>query len=267
MHRSTEWMATLAAGALALSASAWAQLGIRIPGGDASGFDQLAAGSLLSTWRRLEPDSDARQPLVYSQVVETASQLGAQRSTAIYQPLSQRLSSLVETSYAEMGDLGGEWSVLGQVGATLAPGWGVQAGLRHSETGLTPGVLQPYATRAGTAQLGMLTVEHNWRSLRGAYTLFGTYADSGAAGTGQRFELQYYYSERSSVGLSFTAGHPLQTPTALTTYAPFEGNNLGLTGEHWLSSTWAVNYRALVQDPSFASGLKPLIRVGLRYAF
>jgi hypothetical protein len=199
--------------------------------------------------------------------MEAASLLGVQRSTGIYQPLSQHLSSLVQSTYAEMGDLGAEWSVLGQVGATVAPGWGVQAGLRHSETGLSAGVMQPYATRAGTAQLGMLTLERTWRGFRGAYTLFGTYADTGAAGTGQRFELQYYYSQRSSVGLAFTAAHPLQTPPALSTYAPLEGSNLGLTGEHWLSSSWAVNYRALVQDPSITSGLKPQIRVGLRYAF
>jgi hypothetical protein len=242
-------------------------LGIRVSTGDSSGFDTLAPGSPLTTWQRLEPDSAARQPLTYSQLLETANQRGIQRSTGVYQPLSQHLSSLVETGYADMGDLGTERSLLGQVGATLAPGWGLQAGVRYSETGLTPSVLQPYATRAGAAQLGMLTLERNWRSFRGAYTLFGSYADTGAAGAGHRFELQYYYSERSSVGLSFTAGRPLQTSPLLSTYAPFEGNNLGVTGEHWLTSTWAVNYRALVQDTALAPGLKPQIRVGLRYAF
>jgi hypothetical protein len=260
-------MAALAAGALALSGSVWAQLGIRVPAGDATGFDQLVPGSPLSNWRRLEPDSAVRQPLVYSQTLETASQLGTQRSTGVYQPLSQHLSSLVETSYADMGDLGAERSVLGQVGATLAPGWGLQAGLRYSETGLTPSVLQPYATRAGAMQLGMLTLERNWGSFRGAYTLFGSYADNGAAGTGHRFELQYYYSQRSSVGLAFTAGRPMQAYPVLSTYVPFEGNNLGVTGEHWLSPTWAVNYRALVEDTPLAPGLKPQVRVGLRYAF
>jgi hypothetical protein len=205
--------------------------------------------------------------VIYSRVTESASQLGVQRTSGIYQPLSRSLSSLIETSHATRGDLGTEWSVLGQVGASLGEGWGIQAGLRHSEAGLTPGPNQPYAARLGSAQLGMLTLEHNWHSLRSAYTLFGSYADSGVAASGHRLELQYYYGDRSNVGLSYTAARPFQAAPNFSMFQPLEGNNLGVAGEHWFSPAWAVNYRALVQDLGPASGLKPQIRFGLQYTF
>jgi hypothetical protein len=97
--------------------------------------------------------------------------------------------------------------------------------------------------------------------------LFGSYADSGAAGSGHRLDLQYYYGERSNVGLSFSSARAFQAAPVLTAFQPLEGNQLGVTGEHWFSPAWAVNYRALAQEFGPASGLKPQIRFGLRYTF
>jgi hypothetical protein len=241
-------------------------LGLRVDAGDGSS-DSLRPGSALGSWQRLGAGQVAPQPVFYSRVTESAGQLGVNQTSGVYQPLSQSLSSLIETSHATLGDLGAEWSVLGQVGASLGEGWGVQAGLRHSEAGLAPGMSQPYALRQGAAQLGMVTLERNWQGLRGAYTLFGSYADDGAAGRGHRLEVQYYYSERSNVGLSYTAARPLQPGTSVSAYQPLEGNHLGFSGEHWFSQAWALNYRALVQELGPASGLKPQIRFGLRYTF
>jgi hypothetical protein len=51
-----------------------------------------------------------------------------------------------------------------------------------------------------------------------------------------------------------------------------EVSNVGVTGEHWISPSWAINYNAginynvLTQDPN-ASGLKPEFRLGLRLRF
>lgn len=264
MIRSTE---CIAMGALLLCAPAWAQLGFHIPVQERSELDAGAPGAQPDGWARLVPDPATRPPLVFTRPIDAASAYSAVRSSGIQVPLSSNLTSLMETSYVEMGELGTEWSMHGQIGATLAAGWSVQAGLRHSEIGLNPAVLSTHEPNAGKAQLGMLTLEHNWNNLRGAYTLFGSYANSGATGTAQRFELQYYYAPRSNVGLSFTSGRSLQRGGALAGYAPLEGSNLGLIGEHWLSPTWAVNYRALLQDPSLTAGLKPEIRLGLRYSF
>lgn len=264
MIRSTE---CLTIGTLLLCAPAWAQLGFHIPVPERSEANSGTPSTQPDSWTRLLPDPATRPPLVYARQIDAGSAYSAHRSSGIQMPLSSNLTSLVETSYTELGELGAEWSMRGQIGAEFAPGWSVQAGLRHSEIGLNPTIVLGNETKAGTAQLGSLTLERNWSSLRGAYTLFGSYANSGATGTAQRFELQYYYAPRSNVGLAFTSGRALQPGAPLAGYAPLEGSNLGLTGEHWLSPTWAVNYRALLQDPSFSAGLKPEIRFGLRYAF
>jgi hypothetical protein len=42
--------------------------------------------------------------------------------------------------------------------------------------------------------------------------------------------------------------------------------NLGVTGEHWFSPTWALNYNALVEDGG-SQGLNPEVRLGLRVRF
>jgi hypothetical protein len=244
-------------------------LGLRVDAAD-GGSETLLPGSALGSWQRLGARQETAQPVAYSRVTESSGQLGVQRTSGVYQPLSQSLASLIETSHATLGDLGTEWSVLGQVGASLGQGWGIQAGLRHSEAGLTVGPGQPYAARLGYADLGMLTLEHNWHGLRSAYTLFGSYADNGAAASGHRVDLQYYYSERSNFGLSYTAARAFQAAPALSVFQPLEGSHLGVAGEHWFSPAWAVNYRALVQDlgpASGLSGLKPQIRFGLRYTF
>jgi hypothetical protein len=260
-------LVALGTASLLLPALALAQYrGLRVGPGDPA-FDTLQTGSALGSWQRLQAGQAVPQAVPYTQIRERDSQLGIQRSSGVYQPLSQRLSSLVETSHANMGDLGAEWSVLGQVGASLGAGWGVQAGVRHTETGLMPATTPSYAARAASAELGMLTLERNWDHFRGAYTFFGSYANTGAAGTGHRFDLQYYYSARGNVGLSYLAARPLQTALPTSPFQPLEGNHLGVTGEHWFSPAWAVNYRALVQDPVLGSGLKPQLRVGLRYTF
>jgi hypothetical protein len=242
-------------------------LGLRVGSGDGSS-ESLRPGSALGGWQRLGAGQTVPQPVFYSRVTESAGQLGVSQTSGVYQPLSRSLSSLIETNQATLGDLGSEWSVLGQVGASLGEGWGIQAGLRHSEAGWPRGPMQPYTARVGSAQLGMVTIEHNWHGLRSAYTLFGSYADSGTAASGHRLELQYYYGQRSNVGLSYMAGRPLQAGATISALQPLEGNHLGVAGEHWFSPAWAVDYRALVQDLGPAApGLKPQIRFGLRYTF
>jgi hypothetical protein len=49
-------------------------------------------------------------------------------------------------------------------------------------------------------------------------------------------------------------------------------SNLGVTGEHWISPSWAINYNAgvnysVLTPESNVSGLKPELRLGLRLRF
>lgn len=179
-----------------------------------------------------------------------------------YRSLSESLSSLVETSYLPAARGLTEWSVLGQMGAMLGDGWGVQAGVRHSELGL--GRLEGRRTEA---QLGLLTLEKVWQQYRSQYTVYTSRRDNGGEGGGHRFSLDYLYGYRSSIGLSYGRAWSSDPQVSAVQVPVSAASALGVTGEHWLSREWAVNYDALFQQDGANSGLVPEIRVGLRLAF
>lgn len=190
--------------------------------------------------------------------------LRAEVSSGLYHPVSDRFSTLLESTHAQGIGLTSEWSMLGQLGASFGEGWELSAGLRHSELGLR----QPFGDMphmlAGSADLGMLSVERSWRGYRGSYTYYAGRSDDGASASGHRFQLHYFYGDSNSVGLSYTLGPTLGLGTRLTEES--ESRNMGITGQHWLSPRWALNYDALVED--FGDGdLKPELRLGVRMRF
>ncbi|MCC7548699.1 MAG: hypothetical protein IT532_13115 [Burkholderiales bacterium] len=190
--------------------------------------------------------------------------LGHELATGVYRPVSERLTTLLETTQSLSTGLTSEWSLLGQVGTSFGDGWGFSAGLRHSELGLQQPLAAMPAVSAGYADLGMLSLERSWNGYRGSYTYYAGRADNGGSASGHRFQLHYFYGERNSIGLSYTHGQTL----GLGPHTPDESDlrNLGITGEHWFTRRWAVNYNALVEDFG-DGGLKPELRLGLRLRF
>lgn len=228
-------------------------------------FDTLRPENGFRDWFRAYQSRDAfaAAGTFYSHTVGIDRGDGQQEMVAgYYRNLSDSLSSLVETSYLPNAQGLPEWSVLGQLGAMFGDGWGVQAGLRRSELGLW-GV----EGRRTDAHLGLLTLEKVWSNYRSQYTVYTSRRDNGGGSGGHRMSLDYLYGDRSTVGLTYGrawATDPLMLPTLSSTGV---GSNLGVTGEHWLSRAWTVNYDALFQQADDQSGLAPEIRVGLRLSF
>jgi hypothetical protein len=194
---------------------------------------------------------------------------GRNEMTAGYfRSLSETLSSLVEAKYVPnargtQGTQGlNEWSVLGQVGAQLGSGWGVQAGVRHSELGLRGVTDGPRAD----AQLGLLALEKVWGGYRSQYLVYTSRKDNGNATSGHRVAFDVLYGENSSIGLSYGRAWVAGNPVGLPIGNGARTSNMGVSGEHWLGRNWSMNYDALLlQDDT--TGLKPELRVGLRLAF
>jgi hypothetical protein len=246
-------------------------------------FESLRPDSGFPDWRRLSLEGGARPFDTGAAYVQTlpGDPLGMnapETTTGYWRPLSQRLSSLVETSLVP-GSLGvSERSVMGQLGTQLGNGWGMQAGIRHSDLGVAapeankPGLglgltsLPAPATAGLGADLGMLTFERFWDRYRGAYTVSSGRAEHGAIATSHRVQLNYFYAARSSVGLSYTLGRSFETSLPLNSMTPVETANVGVVGEHWFTPSWAINYNALIEDRG-SEGLKPEIRLGLRLRF
>jgi hypothetical protein len=247
-------------------------------------FDTLRPESSFSDWRRLSLEGGSRpgeSGIGYTQV-GPGDPLGlnaAEATSGFWLPLSQSLSSLVETSVTPGAFGGSERSVLGQVARQLGSGWNMQAGIRHSEVGVnlfesspsTGGLglsSLPLPTRgiSSGADLGVVTLERFWSNYRGAYTVSSGRAEGGTTATSHKLQFDYFYDARSSVGLSYTVGRSFESPIGVTSMVPVETNNVGVIGEHWLSRAWAINYNALIEDRGI-EGLKPEIRLGLRLRF
>jgi hypothetical protein len=168
---------------------------------------------------------------------------------------------------------------MGQLGTQFGNGWGMQAGIRHSDLGVAAPEANKRSLGLGLtslpvpasgpslgADLGTLTLERFWDRYRGAYTVSSGRAEGGASATSHRLQLNYFYAARSSVGLSYTVGRSFESGQPLTALTPIESTNVGVVGEHWITPSWAINYNALIEDRG-VEGLKPEIRLGLRLRF
>ncbi len=247
-------------------------------------FETLRPDSGFPDWRRLSLEGGARPTdtgtsYAYTLPGDPLGTNAPETTGGYWRPLSQHLSSLVETTVVP-GPLGGiERSVMGQLATQFGNGWGMQAGIRHSQLGMP--LPESLNARGGLgltalppvsmgpavgADLGTVTFERFWDRYRGAYTLASGRAEGGGTATSHRLQLSYFYSARSSVGLSYTTGRSFDPTVPLTGMTPVETSNLGVVGEHWFTPSWGINYNALLEDRG-VEGLKPEIRVGLRLRF
>lgn len=171
-----------------------------------------------------------------------------------YFPLSGTWLGLLEASLSSTHHVLPKHSVFAQVFRPLGAGWSVNAGLRHSEY-----------TNSG-ANLLVAGVERYFGSYRGAYTLYSGRPEGGASGPAHRFQLDYYYAERSSVGLSVTHGRELENVGPPAGILSSDVRNLTLSGRHWLDRDWAVTYDLLTHQQGTLYR-RDGVRLGLRYRF
>ena len=251
-------LCTMLAGTCGIAAAQ----GLKAPGA----LDNLDAWRLDSARPQYRPGSSLEPKGAFA-YANPADPTGATVAGGVYQPLSDSLSTLFESTYTNAGGLEQERSMLGEFSAAFGAGWGMRAGMRHSELGLKEMPMYTPATGSlGSSDIGMLTLERNWDRYRGAYTYYAGRSDTGTTASGHRFQLNYFYGERSSVGLAYTAQQQTDALTGVRMNGLPDTSNVGLVGEHWLSDTWSLRYDALMEDTG-TQGLKPEIRLGLRLSF
>ena len=260
------WTCLLAATLALLPPVVASAQGIKLPPAPDRQFETLRLGSALSELRRAGSLwSGEAEPVNAASDAASWDMQTREAASGVYRPLADNLSTLVESSYSNGTGLTNEWSVYGQLGAHIGEGWGIAAGLRHSEQAYT-NLLAPSAAPV-SADLTILTFGRQWDRYRGAYTYYTGRSDAGASASGHRLQFDYFYSPRSSVGLAYTTGRQLDTLTPFGTLNPAPDTaNIGVAGEHWFSPTWALNYNALVEDGG-TQGLQPELRLGLRVRF
>ena len=175
-------------------------------------------------------------------------------SVGAYFPLGGAWQGLVEATASGTYRVLPKYSLFGQVFRSLGGGWGVNAGLRHSE----------YASSG--ANLLVAGVERYFGNYRAGYTFYSGRPEGAASGPAHRVQVDYYYAERSMIGLSLTRGREVENVGPPTGIVSSDVRDVTLTGRHWLSQDWALTYDLLShQQGTFYR--RDGVRLGLRYRF
>ncbi len=224
-----------------------------------AGFSHYALTNSYANWDSAYVDAAhrfAERQSLYGEVQQARrfNLTDREVSAGYYHPLSERWTLLVEASDSPEHNFLAKHSAYGQLQASFAGGWDLQAGWRHSQYNLA------------YADLAVLTAERYWSSYRAAYTLYeGKLQGSGNAPS-QKALISYYYSDHSSVTLTGSTGRQAESLGPTLGVLLVDVTTVSLSGRHWLNSAWAVSYEALTEHQGNLYSRKG-IRLGLRYAF
>jgi len=170
----------------------------------------------------------------------------------ILYPLSGRWLSTVETTVSEQSALAPrQYTFASRLHATLGRGWNFSVGLKHSVFGTESGAAYGSVGAYGTAPMGSALAP-------------SLYSGSASATTYQ-LKFNYLYNQHNVVGLSYTAGKGDYLYSSLD-WQLHDTHQFTLTGQHWLTPNWSLNYD--VYAPDSANFLQRQgLRLGLRYRF
>ncbi len=172
----------------------------------------------------------------------------------LYYPLGATWNSIVEVRGSPTHEVLARYSVYGQVQKMLPGGWGIGLGLRHNEYSLI-----------GT-NVASLEAERYWGNFRGAYTLYSGRPEGASSASSHRFQLAYYYADRSSVSLSYSTGREVEYIGPVRGVISTDVENWTVSGRHWLTPAWALTYD-LVRHEQGSLYRRQGLRLGVRYSF
>ncbi len=187
----------------------------------------------LPDWKSvyLEAAHDfALRQTLYGMLRETErfGQRDTELAAGYYHPFGASWTALIEASHSPQHHVLPESSIFGQLSWLAGAGWVLTAGLRYSE----------YTDTGSRVLIGGL--ERYFGAWRAGYTLYNGKPDGGPSASAHRLALDYYYGERSRIGVSATWGREVESvgpPVGLITS---DVRELALLGRHWLTPAWAL---------------------------
>ncbi|MGW8391959.1 YaiO family outer membrane beta-barrel protein [Pseudoduganella sp. HUAS MS19] len=241
--------ATLAALACcALPAAARTTIGIN------HGIDHLSGPA--ANWREssLNVRHQAAPRLGFGAGVTRVERFGigeTQISAGADLPLSEKLTASVDGNFSSDHQILARRALGASLQYEFAKGWLVHGGGRSSSyndvhVNQSLLMLERYVGNYGFAGA--------WRAARA----FGTTAHSG------ELRANYYYSDRSAVGLSFAFGKEAANIAGTTRLTSVE--SAALVGRHWLDQRWALTY-AVAHTRQGDFYVRNGVNLGLQAAF
>jgi YaiO family outer membrane protein len=198
---------------------------------------------------------DESGPVIYGGT-RTLPRFGSANSQAVgglLYRLPGNWFSTIETSVDAPSPVPGRgYGLLGQVHRLLPGGWDVSLGLHYNT----------YEASASRAQGNALEPS----ALTGQTWAAHPAVAGSSTATGYELRLNYRYGERNSLGVTYGSANEADYTRQMLGMYPGDGRQFGLTGEHWLTPDWALNYGVMAQEqtgPYRGQGL----RLGLRYRF
>lgn len=172
---------------------------------------------------------------------------------ALHQPIASGWSASFDLTASNTHEVLPRRALLGQIEKQLAHGWGIHLGLRRSK----------YTTE--DVDLRMLTVERYFGNQRAAYVFYSGRIEEGSSAPTHRAQWTYYFSDRSSAGVSAAYGREIATvgPGELLST---DVRNLTLLARHGFHANWALSAEASSHQQGDLYRRNG-IRLGLRYDF
>ena len=222
--------------------------GLKAPGGviDFAPIDAYRAGT--PAWQPGEtPASATPQPSPLYGLRERAP--GSVATTRYSYSYSDAIKGIFEAGPASNDPYTSTYALSGQIVRSFRGGFGLGLGLRQ--------------TQAGNNVLAV-AVRQGWGPFTGGYTLYSGRNDA-APSPSHRFALDFNYGNRSSIGLSYTAGRDLQLGSGAPFTPGVDSRDLALSGRHWLAPQWALTYDVVNSDQ--AAYRRQGLRFGIRHTF
>lgn len=171
-----------------------------------------------------------------------------------YHPFSPSWGGQIEVAASPDHHVLPRSSIFGQLSWIAGDGWIVNGGARLNEY-----------TENNTRVLNG-SVEKYFGAWRAAYALYNGKPEGAGSATAHRVVLDYYYGERSRVGIGATWGREVENvgpPTGLITS---DVRAIGIYGRHWFTPAWAVTWDLGTHEQGELY-TRTGGRLGLRYRF
>lgn len=172
----------------------------------------------------------------------------------LYFPVGDTWGGVLEASYSATHEVLPQSSAYGFLQKNFSGGWGLGLGLRHSEY------------TASASNVVSLLAERYWGNFRGAYTLYSGRPEGASSAASHRLQINYYYDERSTIGMSYTNGREVESLGPPRGVISTDVQSWAVNGQHWFSPLWAMTY-GLIQHEQGALYRRQGLQLGLQRSF
>jgi YaiO family outer membrane protein len=171
--------------------------------------------------------------------------------TSLYRPLSALGAGNPTASYDALP----KYILYRNVNQSFGGGWGLGFGVRQTEYNLA------------TNNLYSVSAERYLGNFRGAYTLYSSRTEGADLGSARRFQVNYFYGDRNTVGLAYTTGRDIENLGMSPGLPLNDARDVTLSGRHWLTPNWALTYDLLSHEQGGSLYKRQGLRLGVSRSF